>query len=177
LYRWAERVLQKVPGADIETIRRNLDRVVDPERLRGNLHIGTARAVEDLPPADDLLDGAEFVAADRRAPKYEDWWAFPVCAFSGVFSGNERAVFEEVKDDPRIRKIVLTLDKPVEVDGVNVEILPLKSPLGQHRLMRAGNIFIKHSPSRNLVYPVASELHNIINLWHGIPFKRIGYAS
>lgn len=177
LYRWAERVLQKVPGADIETIQRNLDRVVDPERLRTNLFHGTSRLPDDAPPADEVLEGEAFAAADRLAPKYEDWWAFPVCAFTHVFSGNERAVFEEVRDDPRIRKIVLTLDRPVEVDGINVEVLPLKSPLGQHRLMRAGNIFIKHSPTRNLVYPVASDLHNIINLWHGIPFKRIGYAS
>jgi CDP-glycerol glycerophosphotransferase (TagB/SpsB family) len=27
------------------------------------------------------------------------------------------------------------------------------------------------------VYPVSPELHNIVNLWHGIPLKRIGYAS
>lgn len=177
LYRWAERIRQKVPEADVDIIRRNLERVVDADTLHANLHVGSSRLTVDEPPADTLLLGADFLAADRRSPKHETWWAFPVCAFSGVFSGNERAVFEEVKDDPAIRKIVLTRELPVTVDGVNVEVVPLESPLGQHRLMRAGNIFIKHSPTRNLVYPVASDLHNIINLWHGIPFKRIGYAS
>lgn len=177
LHRWPERVREKIPGADVAVIQKNLDRVVDPERLYRNLHIGSERLVDDAPPPAELLDNESFLAADQFSPKYGNWWAFPVCAFTGVFSGNERAVFEQVKNDPLIRKIVLTRDKPVEVEGANVEVLPLESPLGQHRLMRAGNIFIKHSPTRNLVYPVASNLHNIINLWHGIPFKRIGYVS
>ncbi|KIQ97616.1 Glycosyltransferase [Lysobacter sp. A03] len=177
LHDWAERIRHKIPEMDAEIIQNNLDRVVDPERLYRNLHIGSERLIDDAPPPEELLDDEAFLAADQTSPKYGDWWAFPVCAFTGVFSGNERAVFEQVKNDPLIHKIVLTRDKPIDVDGVNVEVLPLEGPLGQHRLMRAGNIFIKHSPTRNLVYPVASSLHNIINLWHGIPFKRIGYVS
>src|SRR5690606_9201285 len=143
--------------------KRNLERVVDPARLHENLHVGTARVLEDPPPPEELLEDEEFMAADRRAPKYENWRAFPVCAFSGVFSGNERAVFEEVRDDPRIRKTVLARGRPVEVMGANVDVVPPESPPGQHRLMRAGNLVIKHSPTRNLVYPVAGDLHNIIN--------------
>lgn len=177
LHDWAQRVQQKVPELDVGVIQRNLERVVDPERLYRNLHIGNERVVDDAPPLDELLNDEAFLAADQLSPKHGNWWAFPVCAFTGVFSGNERAVFEQVKNDPLIRKIILTRAKPVAAEGVNVEVLPLESPLGQHRLMRAGNIFIKHSPTRNLVYPVAPELHNIINLWHGIPFKRIGYVS
>lgn len=177
LHRWAERIREKIPGADTDAIRRNLERVTDPEILHRSLHVGSERLVDDLPAPEGILDPEEFIIADRATPKHRTWWAFPVCAFTGVFSGNERAVFEEVKDDPSIRKIVLTRDKPVEVGGTNVEVVPLESPLGQHRLLRAGNIFIKHSPTRNLVYPIAGDLHNIINLWHGIPFKRIGYAS
>jgi CDP-glycerol glycerophosphotransferase (TagB/SpsB family) len=177
LHDWADRVVEKVPGADVGTIRRNLERVSDPELLYRNLHLGSDRLADDLPVPDELLDDEAFLAADRVTPKYGNWWAFPVCAFTGTFSGNERAVFEEVKNDPSIRKIVLTRGKPVEVSGANVEVVPLESPIGQHRLMRAGNAFIKHSPTRNLVYPVSGDLHNLINLWHGIPFKRIGYAS
>lgn len=177
LYDWEARVKEKVPAANTEVIRRNLERVVDSKRLKRNLHIGTDRLVDDLPVPAALLSDDAFAAADRITPKYRNWWAFPVCAFTGVFSGNERALFEQVKNDPSIRKIILTQDKPVEAEGVKVEVLPLKSPVGQHRLMRAGNLFIKHSPTRNLIFPVSGDLHNIINLWHGIPFKRIGYAS
>lgn len=177
LANWAERVRQKVPTADTELFRRNLERVTDPDKLHNSLHVGTERIVTDLPAPTRLLTRDAFLAADLVTPKYQHWWAFPVCAFTGVFSGNERAVFEEVRNDRSIRKIVLTRGKPVDIDGANVEVIPLESTQGQHRLMRAGNIFIKHSPTRNLVYPVAADLHNVINLWHGIPFKRIGYAS
>jgi len=174
---WAERILRKVPDAPIATIQRNLERVVDPERLAENLNVGKLRAVDDAPVPERLLTGREFLAADQASPKYSHWWAFPVCAFTNVFSGNERAVFEEVRNDASIKKVVLTRGQDVAVDGVNVEVVPLESPRGQHLLMRCGNLFIKHSPARNLVFPVAPELHNLINLWHGIPFKRIGYAS
>ncbi len=177
LHEWADRIRQRIPDARIDVVRSNLERVVDPARLHGNLHVGGDRPVDDREPTAELLDDEQFQAADRASPKHAGWWAFPVCAFTGVFSGNERAVFECVKDDPLIRKIVLTRDRPVEASGANVEVIPLESPLGQHRLMRAGSIFIKHSPARNLVFPVAGDLHNIINLWHGIPFKKIGYAS
>ena len=86
-------------------------------------------------------------------------------------------MFEEVKDDPSIHKIILTRDREVVVDGVNVEVVPLESPLGQHRLMRSGTILIKQNRNVSVLYPVSSELHNLIAVWHGIPFKRIGYIS
>ena len=57
--------------------------------------------------------------------------------------GASERVFEAVKDDPAIHKIVLTRDEGSSVDGVNVEVVPLESPLGQHRLMRSGTILIK----------------------------------
>ncbi|MEL7976922.1 CDP-glycerol glycerophosphotransferase family protein [Isoptericola sp. F-RaC21] len=177
LANWADRLRQKVPGADIEMFERNLARVADPESLRRSLSLGSETGVEDPPVPAKLLTRQQFAAADRTSPKHGSWWAFPVCAFTHNFTGNERAIFEHVKDDPSIRKIVLTREKEIEVDGVNVEVLPLQSPEGQHRLLRSGTIFIKHSRSRNLVHPVSSSLHNLVQVWHGIPFKRIGYAS
>lgn len=177
LWRWAERIHEKLPAADTETIRRNLERVTDPEQLERTLNVGSDRTLVDEGVPAGLLSGREFLAADRRSPKFRNWWGFPVCAFTRVFSGNERAVFEEVRNDPSIRKIVFTMGLPVDVAGENVTTIPLQSPEGQFLLMRCGTLFIKHSPTRNLVYPVASDLHNIINLWHGVPFKRIGYAS
>jgi CDP-glycerol glycerophosphotransferase (TagB/SpsB family) len=174
---WMENGLKSFPQANISTIRHNLQRVADPDKLQQNLQIGTSLLHDDGQVPAVLLSDQEFIAADEATPKYNHWWVFPVCAFTGVFSGNERALFEEVKNDPSIKKIVLIRDGPVSVDGVDVEVASLQSPQGQYYLLRAGNLFIKHSTARNLVYPVASELHNLINLWHGIPFKRIGYAS
>jgi len=174
---WRERILRKLPQAPVDAIQHNLERVVDPDKLYANLHVGSSRIADDGIIPEQLLTHEEFLAADQACPKYGHWWAFPVCAFTGVFSGNERAVFEEVRNDPSLKKIVLTRQHDVVAEGSNVEVVPLFSPRGQYLLMRAGNIFIKHSPTRNLVFPLATDLHNVINLWHGIPFKRIGYAS
>ena len=94
-----------------------------------------------------------------------------------MLSGNERAVFEEVKDDPSIRKIILTRDKDVAVEGVNVEIVPLESPEGQHRLMRSGTILIKQNRNVSVLYPVSSELHNLIMVQESVPFEKIGFVA
>ena len=177
LFNWAERIRRKVPEAPVESIQRNLQRVVEPEKLHVNLHVGSARLEDAGEPPKKLLTQAQFLAADQSSPKYAHWWGFPVCAFTRNFSGNERALFEHVKNDPGIKKILFTRGRNVEVDGVDVEVVPLNSQRGQYLLMRCGQVFIKHSPTRNLVYPLVPELHNLINVWHGIPFKRIGYAS
>jgi CDP-glycerol glycerophosphotransferase (TagB/SpsB family) len=176
---WKEKVLRKLPDAGVEAIERHLLRVAGADRLQETLFVGDAREARDGEASipEQMLSPEEFAAADVASPKYGHWWAFPVCAFTGVFSGNERAVFEYVKNDPSIKKIVLTLENDFETVGIDVDVVPLHSARGQFLLMRAGNIFIKHSPTRNLVYPLAAHLHNIINVWHGIPLKRIGHAS
>ena len=38
-------------------------------------------------------------------------------------------------------------------------------------------MFIKHAPKVNVPYPLRSDLRHFVNLWHGIPLKRIGTAS
>ncbi len=173
---WKERLQQAVPEAPVEKMERNLERVSDYRRLYHNLRIGKdwrgRPRVVSKP-----LDNAAFAKADAACEKHDDWWAFPTCAFTDTFSGNERAIFEVVKHDASIKKIVLVRRRHVLVDGENVVVVPLESREGQYYLMRARQMFIKHSPTRNLVYPVSPSLHNVINVWHGIPLKRIGHAS
>ncbi len=53
-----------------------------------------------------MLSGAEFIEEDKWAPKFDHWWAFPVCAYDHTLAGNDRAVFEAVREDPSIKKIV-----------------------------------------------------------------------
>lgn len=175
LDRWKERVLERVPSAPVERFEKQLLRVADDEKLCRNLHVTRGPAGHAIVPR--LLTGEAFRRADAVTPTHDHWWAFPVCAFTHRFTGNERAVFETVKRDPSIKKIVLTRKKRVAVDGENVVVVPLRSSEGQHFLLRARQIFIKHSATRNIVFPVCPDRHNIINLWHGVPLKRIGYAS
>ncbi|WP_169447776.1 CDP-glycerol glycerophosphotransferase family protein [Luteimonas mephitis] len=172
---WKETVRTLVPEAPVDMIERNLLRVSDHGKLHRSFSIIEDADGRTIVPV--VLRGDDFRKADRETPKFDHWWAFPACAFNNTFAGNERALFEEVRFDPSIKKIVLTRGKPVAVDGANVVVAPLESPEGQYHLLRAKQIFIKHSPARNLVFPVNPRLHNLINLWHGIPLKRIGYAS
>lgn len=125
----------------------------------------------------EAMTALEFEVADRTAPKYEHWWAFPVCAYDHTFAGNERAVFEEVRDDPSIKKIVLTRSRRIVVAGENVVIVPIESPEGQFYLTRSRFVFVKHTLSGNVPWPVSPMTHDAINLWHGIPLKRFGMAS
>ena len=48
-----------------------------------------------------------------------------------TLTGSLRAVFEEVRDDPSLKKVVLTRATRVHVEGENVVVLPLESPEGQ----------------------------------------------
>ncbi len=124
-----------------------------------------------------LLTSEQFVAQDRKVSKDDKVWAFPVCAFDHLLTGNDRAVFEAVRYRSDIRKVVLTQSKVLDLDGENVSVVPLASREGQDALISAGYIFVKHSAAVNAPYPLDANLHRFINLWHGIPFKRIGITS
>lgn len=172
---WKNTLRGMVPSAPVEMIERNLLRVSAHDKLQRSFAIVEDEDGQVVVPR--LLNDDEFCKADERTPTYDHWWAFLACAFNDTFAGNERALFEEVRDDPSIKKIVLSRGKKIDIDGENVVVVPLFSPAGQYYLLRSRQIFIKHSPTRNLVFPVSPTLHNIINLWHGVPLKRIGYAS
>jgi len=172
---WKERLAQAAPGASVDVIERNILRVSDNERLYQNFRVRRDAAFNPVYP--QLLSDADMAALDLSTPKHDNWWAFPVCAYDHSFAGNERAVFEAVRYDPAIKKIILTRSRHVSLDGENVEIYPLRSLEGQQALLRSKVIFIKHTPINNALYPLSGEHHHFIGLWHGIPLKRIGYAS
>lgn len=175
LHQWKERLAALAPDTDVAMIERHLKRVGGEFDL--HIALNTARDAEFNPIKPDLLSPEQMADRDLDEPKRDDWWVFPVCAYDGNLSGNDRAVFEAVRHDPSIRKIVLTRAKPFNLDGANVDVYPLMSREAQEVLLRSRVIFIKHSPSINVVFPLSSERRLFIGLWHGIPFKRIGTAS
>ena len=172
LAQWKSRIQQANPDADVAMFEKNLNRVGDARKLYNNFHIAQDPILSRPPRSNDAMR-----SQDLSTPKYDHWWAFPVCAYSHLFSDNTRAVFERVKNDPAIKKIILTRSAHIEVSGVNVVIVPLHSYEGQSYLLRARNVFLRHGVRSNLGYPLSSEQHNFHNLWHGIPLKRIGYTS
>ena len=175
LVQWKQRVLEHLPNAPVDMLERNLLRVAADNRVRRSFSIMTQEDGSVSVP--QRLTPAQMEEQDRRTPKYDHWWAFPVCAYDHTFAGNERAVFEEVRNDPSIKKIVLTRSHRVEIGGENVVVAPLDSPEGQFHVLRARQIFVKHAARINIPYPLRTTAHNFINLWHGIPLKRFGLAT
>jgi len=175
VFDWKRRVADIVPDADLDMFERNLLRVAADDRIRRSFAIRTREdGTVDVPAP---LTKAEMREADAATPTYDHWWAFPVCAYDHTFAGNERAVFEEIRDDPSIKKIVLTRSRRIEAEGENVVVVPLFSPEGQQYVLRAKQIFVKHAPRINVPFPLSPRRHNFVNLWHGIPVKRFGTAS
>ncbi|UDY22667.1 CDP-glycerol glycerophosphotransferase family protein [Nocardioides sp. Kera G14] len=144
-------------------------------RLRSGADRDTATEIEALTRRLPLSD-EQFVLADQSAHPRDDVWAFPVCAYDNTLGGNDRAVFEQVRMDPSITKVVLTRALDIDVEGKNVVVVPLRSREGQDWLLQAGFVFTKHGPLLNIPWPLIPA-HRVINLWHGIPLKRFGNAS
>ncbi|MFV0447971.1 MAG: CDP-glycerol glycerophosphotransferase family protein [Vibrio sp.] len=118
-----------------------------------------------------------FKIADKITSKDESLWVFPVCAYDGTLSGNDLAIFETVKNNNEIKKVILYRNHKIDIDGVNIEQFHISSKLAKKSLLRAGVVLIKHGVFANTLRPLNGKLRKIICLWHGIPLKRIGCAS
>lgn len=173
LHDWQDRIKSILPSVDLTAAAKNLYRISDADKLYRTLNIPVDGGIWPQP----LLTDEEFRQEDLITPKDRRSWVFPVCAFDHSFSGNERMVYESIKANKDIRKVILTRSKTIDVDGENTILVPLKSREGQKYLIESLYIFIKHTPWRNTIYPLNPNLHRFINLWHGIPLKRIGYTS
>ena len=82
-----------------------------------------------------------FADEDRWVPSFDHWWGFPVDPRTGLLSGAVRAVFDAVRDDPSIKKIVLEGSRPLSTSGPNVVRVATESPPGQMYCLRMGTIF------------------------------------
>lgn len=169
LYEWKNKIIKIYPDADVSAMEKNLLRVADASKLYKNLDVEHKGR--------PVYSDEEFFELDKVSRIDKSVWVFPVCGYNHNLDDNTRAIYEEVKNDPEIKKVVLFRSKFVELDGVNVDCVPLISREGQDFLLKSFVVFIKHTPWRNTLYPLDSNKHKFINLWHGIPLKRIGVAS
>lgn len=91
---------------------------------------------------------------------------------------NPRAVFEEVKADPSLRKVVLQKDasEPPVREGANVVFVPAESFRGAYHLARSRVVILGYALFGLSSYAdhLDAARHTVIQLWHGIPLKRIG---
>jgi hypothetical protein len=153
----------------------HLERTVGQDILTKNLNLSLLDAYKAS--AFDKLTPEKFKKLDTTITKDPNLWVFPVCFYDHLLTGNDRAVFEQVKNDPRIRKVVLTRSKEIVLSGVNVHFYDIDTAEAQQIILRSKNIFLKHGPRINIPYPCEYKQRNFINLWHGIPLKRIGVSS
>ena len=57
-----------------------------------------------------------------------------------------------MRDDPSIKKIVLTRSRTVLLDGENVVVVPLRSAEGQRMLARSGHVFVQTDPRSRIIF-------------------------
>ena len=162
LVHWRERVLALVPDAAVDRIEADLLRAAPDDRLRRSFAIVTDESgvVVDRRP----LTRREVAEEDRYLPRYDHWWAFPVCALTHRLTGAQRAVVEELRDDPSVKKVVLTRGRKLELDGENVTVVPLLSSEGQQALLRAGNVLVPQTPRVGVPYPLASRRRRVVHV-------------
>lgn len=124
---------------------------------------------------------------DILYPKNKNYWGFSVHHIkSEQFIENARAVFEEVKKDPNIYKVLFTRDNTTEfeiTDAVNYRIVKMLSFSGILLLIKCKVLFVTHSVSMDYsvrygkskftVLKLNMINRNVINLWHGIPIKKL----
>lgn len=135
----------------------------------------------------DLLVQPLIRLVDLLFPKVSRCWGFAVHHIkSEQFVENARAVFECVKADPSLEKIIFsrTDDPDYGIEGAeNTRIVRLQSLLGLYWLLRCRVLFVTHSIAMDYAFRWGGKEFSIpkldlrkravVNLWHGIPLKAL----
>ena len=145
---WRERVLTLVPAAPVDVMEKDLLRTAPDDRLRRSFAITRAPNGQVVVP--QVAVGKDFRTLDRQTPVDPRCWAFPVGPDDHRLPPNSRAVFEAVRHDPSVTKVVLTRSRAVDLDGESVVVAPLLSPEGQQHLFRSGHVFVRGEARRTL---------------------------
>lgn len=124
---------------------------------------------------------------DWLLPKRADYWAFSTHHLhTGRFVENQRALFEQVKTDPAIRKLVFYRGIPEDwqiEDAVNYQAIEHGTLRAFWLLAQCKVVLLTHSVSmdfslrwsggRFAVLKLNSKRRVIVNLWHGVALKRL----
>jgi hypothetical protein len=162
LVHWKDLIVAEVPDAPLEVLERNLERVSPDDRLRRSFSI-VADADGDVP--DTRPYGWWQVAEqDRAAPTYDHWWAFPVDGHSGQLTSDQRSVFECLRDDPAVRKVILSRSRRVDLDGRNVDVVPLGSRDGQEAAFRSRVVVVGRTPRVSVPFPLSPRRHRFVHV-------------
>lgn len=120
---------------------------------------------------------AFFVMAEFVLPVRDGYWCFCTWANSPHTLDNPRAVFEKIKHDASIRKIVLQKDSrsPPVRGGSNVTFIQAESLRGAYFLAISRVLLLGYGLRGLSSYSKGlTTKHLVVQLWHGIPLRRIG---
>jgi len=124
---------------------------------------------------------------DRLTVKRTNHWAFFVHPLKpSQLVENSRAVFEAVKNDARIHKRVFTRDLAADLhleEACNTKVINVQSLRGLAELARCGVYLLTNAIALDMSWRWADGSFSvvrpsltrrlIVNLWHGIPLKRL----
>ncbi len=173
--RWKQRILAVNPDADVAAMEDNLWRVSPVYNLRRAFGIHTMPSGAVRMP--ELVGPDNFQEYESWVPRFEHWWAFVVDPTTHRLQGNARAVFEAVRHDPTIKKIlVVERDSPV-LGGVNVAVAPMGTQESTWYLVRAGTTFVSLGPRADVDHPVSGTTHQFVDLRRGSPLMSYGATT
>jgi hypothetical protein len=168
--RWKERVLAASPDAPVDVFEGTLERTAPDDRLRRSLAI--TRSADGRVKVPRVLRGPAYERRDEKVAKRPDVWTFTVDPERHVLPDNSRAIFEAVKDDSSITKVILTRSRRVELPGINVVVEPLLSPAGREQLLQSGVVFVGSRPRQSLLAPVSVEKQIVVAVRDGLLLER-----
>ena len=170
--KWKERVLAAAPDAPVDVFERTLARTAPDDRLRRSLAI--TRSPDGRVKVPRVLRGPAYIRKDEKVEKRPDVWTFVVDPERHVLPDNSRALFEAVKDDPSLTKVILTRSRRWQLPGSNVVVEPLLSPAGRDQLLRSGVVFVGSRVRESLLAPVSPDRQTVVAVRGGLLLERLG---
>ncbi|WP_017934035.1 CDP-glycerol glycerophosphotransferase family protein [Nocardioides sp. Iso805N] len=175
LDQWHELVRAACAEAPVDVFESSLQRTAPDDRLQRSMSIHADADGRVKVPR--VLRGNAYRRRDAAVDKNSDTWVFAVDVSDHRLPPNSRAIFEAVKDDPSITKVVLTRSKRIHLDGVNVVTEPLLSPRGRQLLLRAGTLFLNRRPRATFRAPLDPERQTIVAVRDGLLLERTGRTA
>ncbi len=172
LHRWKDRVLALNPGADVAAMEANLWRVSPSFNLHRAISVRSKSP--DGNPIEELIGPANFDDLERWVPRFDHWWAFPVNPRTGRLDGHARAVFEAVRYDPTIKKVLIGPSENPGIGGSNVATVLAESQGAQWYLLRAGIIVVTQGPRSDLPHPLKPDRHRFVDVGHATSLRAFG---
>lgn len=168
---WPQRLLEVAPDAPIAMIEANIARVSPADRLHEAYGVHLDDEGRRIIPPRAVWGGA-LRKIDRETPTFGHWWAFCASQSTGRLDPGLRAVFEQVRHDPSIRKVVLTGSRNLDDDlaGEHVDVLPMNTVDGQRLLVRCGRVLVDQEPNLAVQLPLAAVRHDFLHPGIGLPF-------